>query len=330
MKAIALFSGGLDSMLAVRLIQEQGIEVVGLAFTSPFFGPEKARRSAEQLGILLQIVDLTEDLTAILLKPKYGYGRWLNPCIDCHALMAKKAGELMDTLGASFIITGEVLGERPKSQNATALHIVARDSGVDGYLLRPLSAKLLPPTIPEEKGWVDRESLQAIRGRSRKPQMALAEKYGFKNYPSPAGGCLLTEPEIAKRLKNLLAANPSPAREDLELVKYGRHFQVDGALIVVARQNKDENGQLIELSRPGDYLLQLKEMPVPQTLVRGTRVNPDVLQIAAALTVRYSKARDLERASIILKEAEKDDAWELQLDRFETEELLASLKREGT
>ncbi|MBC7106165.1 MAG: tRNA 4-thiouridine(8) synthase ThiI, partial [Firmicutes bacterium] len=236
MKALALLSGGLDSMLAAKLIQEQGIEVIGVAFTSPFFGPEKARRAAEWLGIPLHVIDITEDLIPILIRPKYGYGRNMNPCIDCHTLMVRKAGELMEELGASFIVTGEVLGERPKSQNAAALRIVARDSGMEGYLLRPLSAKLLPPTVPEEKGWVDRERLMGIQGRSRKPQMALAEKYGLKEYPSPAGGCLLTDPGLSRRLKGLLAEKPVPEPKDLELLKYGRHFKSpEGARIVVAR-----------------------------------------------------------------------------------------------
>ena len=252
MKALALLSGGLDSMLAAKLIQEQGIEVVGVAFTSPFFGPDKARRAAEWLGIPLHVVDITEDLIPVLVRPKYGYGRNMNPCIDCHTLMVRKAGELMKELGASFVVTGEVLGERPKSQNAAALRIVARDSGLEGYLLRPLSAKLLPPTVPEEKGWVDRERLLDIQGRSRKPQMALAEKYGLKDYPSPAGGCLLTDPGLSRRLKELLAENQTPEQRDLELLKYGRHFKSpEGTRIVVARQ-KEENEPLVALARPGD------------------------------------------------------------------------------
>lgn len=325
MKAIALLSGGLDSMLAARLIQEQGIEVVGLAFTSPFFGPDNARRAAQQLGIPLHVVDITEELIPILLKPKYGYGKHMNPCIDCHTLMVKKAREMMEELGASFIVTGEVLGERPKSQNATALHIVARDSGANGYLLRPLSARLLPPTIPEEKGWVDRDKLMDIQGRSRKPQMALAERFGLKEYPTPAGGCLLTDPELSERLKKFLAKSPDPTPQDLELVKYGRHFWLNGTLLVVSRK-KDENEQLLALTRPGDYVLQLKGIPGPRTLVRGREVGEGILRRAAALTVRYSKARDRESVAVLVRKTGEKETREIILRREEVEELLRSLK----
>jgi len=324
-KAIALLSGGLDSMLAVKLIQEQDIEVIGVAFTTPFFGPEKARRAAEQLGIPLHVIDITDDYIPLLLNPRYGYGRNMNPCIDCHALMLKKAGELMPRLGASFVITGEVLGERPKSQTAQALHIVARDAGLTGYVLRPLSAKLLPPTVPEEKGWVDRNRLLAIQGRSRKPQMALAEQYGLKEYPTPAGGCLLTDPELSRRLKELLAENPAPAREDLELVKYGRHFRVPpGVRIVVARHER-EIEPLLACARPGDYLLRLKGIPGPRTLVRGKEISAHALRVAGAFTARYSKARDREKVSILVQEVGRNGTQELELEQSEMRELLASV-----
>lgn len=317
MKALALLSGGLDSMLAVKIIQDQGIEVIGVAFTSPFFGPEKARRAAEQLGIPLQVVDITDDLIPVLLNPKYGYGRHLNPCIDCHALMLRKAGELMESFGASFLITGEVLGERPKSQNAQALQIVARESGRAGYVLRPLSAKLLPPTIPEEKGWVDRERLLAIRGRSRKQQMALAEQYGLTDYPTPAGGCLLTDPELARRLKELLADNPAPNRKDLELVKYGRHFRLPGGVRIVVARREGEIEPLLACARPGDYVLRMKGVPGPRTLVRGKSIDENALRVAAALTARYSKGRDRDRVSVLVQEIGHDTVRELELARAE-------------
>ncbi|WP_035107491.1 DUF814 domain-containing protein [Desulfovirgula thermocuniculi] len=327
MRALALLSGGLDSMLAARLIQEQGIEVVGLAFTSPFFGPENARRAARQLGIPLIEVDITEELIPIILKPRYGYGKQMNPCIDCHTLMVKKAREMMGELGASFIVTGEVLGERPKSQNATALHIVARDSGADGYLLRPLSAKLLPPTVPEEKGWVDRERLMDIQGRSRKAQMALAEEFGLKEYPTPAGGCLLTDPGLSARLKELLSKVPVPEARDLQLLKYGRHFWVGDVLVVVARR-KDENEPLVGLARPGDYLLQLKGIPGPRTLVHGTQggVGEEALRRAAALTARYSKAREKERVAVLARRVGGEETREFSLRRDEVEELAGGMK----
>lgn len=329
-KAIALLSGGLDSMLAVKLIQEQGIEVIGVCFTSPFFGPERAKHAAEELGIQLHIVDLTEEIIPIVKEPKYGYGRNMNPCIDCHTLMVKKAGELMRKLGASFIITGEVLGERPKSQNPTALHIVARDSGLDGYLLRPLSAKLLPPTIPEEKGWVDRERLMGIKGRSRKPQMALAERHGLVDYPTPAGGCLLTDPGFSRRLRELLSENPIPEASDLSLLRYGRHFRSEeGARIVVAR-NRNENIPIMELARPGDYLIQVKDAPGPRTLVRGREITEKSLEVAAALTVRYSRARESERSTAVVSKMGEGSKQEITLERAKVQELTEAASPIGT
>lgn len=322
MKAIALLSGGLDSILAVKLIQEQGIEVIGAVFTAPFFGSDRAFKAAEQLSIPLQIIDFTDDFIPVLLNPKYGYGRNMNPCIDCHALMLKKAGELKKKLEASFIVTGEVLGERPKSQNAQALHIVARDSGLKGYILRPLSAKLLSPTIPEEKGWVDREKLLAIRGRSRKAQMSLAEEFDLK-YPTPASGCLLTDPGFSQRLKGILAERPEPGREDFELAKHGRHFQAPGARIVVLRQ-KAELEPLLACAGPGDYLLWLREIPGPCTLVRGKNISAHALRIACALTAHYSKkARPKEKVGVLVQEVGKENVQELELEKSEVEELAA-------
>ncbi|MGB6371043.1 MAG: tRNA 4-thiouridine(8) synthase ThiI, partial [Atribacterota bacterium] len=202
-KAVALFSGGLDSILAVKLIQEQGIEVRGVNFKTPFFVLDKTFAAIKNLDINLEIIDITEELLKILKKPKYGFGKNMNPCIDCHALMFKKAGEYMNKIGASFILSGEVLGERPMSQNRNSLSIIERESGFEGKILRPLSALLLMETIPEKGGLVDRNKLLDISGRSRKRQMKLADEMGIKDYPSPAGGCKLTEPAFSKRLRDL-------------------------------------------------------------------------------------------------------------------------------
>ena len=206
-KAISLFSGGLDSQLAVRLIQNQGIVVTGINFSSPFFGADKrTERAAHDLGIDLRVEPVGEEyLERVLKNPVYGYGKNMNPCIDCHAFMFRKAGDLMEELGASFIITGEVLGQRPMSQNRSALNAVDKLSGYKGYIVRPLSARLLEATVPEKEGWIQRELLLDISGRSRTRQMKLAEEYGIKEYPSPAGGCLLTEQNFARRLKKNFA-----------------------------------------------------------------------------------------------------------------------------
>ena len=202
-KAVVLFSGGLDSILALKLIQEQGIEVKGVNFKTPFFGLGEAFVIAKDLDIDLEIIDITEELLKILKNPKYGFGKNMNPCIDCHALMFKKAGEYMNKIGASFILSGEVLGERPMSQNRNSLSIIERESGLEGKILRPLSALLLTETIPEKGGLVDRNKLLDISGRSRKRQMKMADEMGIKDYPSPAGGCKLTEPSFSKRLRTL-------------------------------------------------------------------------------------------------------------------------------
>ncbi|MGO0122482.1 tRNA 4-thiouridine(8) synthase ThiI [Desulfothermobacter acidiphilus] len=321
MKALALFSGGLDSILAVKLIELQGIKVVGVAFTSPFFDASRAVEMAEKLGLSLRVVDITEELIPLVLNPRHGYGKHFNPCIDCHALMLRKAGELMKEEGASFIITGEVLGERPMSQNRQALEIVAREAGLEGYVLRPLSALLLPPTIPEKEGWVKREKLLGIKGRSRKPQLELARRLGIEEFPTPAGGCLLTDPGYARRIKELLRLRSAPSRQDFELLKYGRHFFLPGVQIVVARK-EEENARLLALQEPADFLLRLKDIPGPRTLVRGNPEEKD-LRLAAALTIRYSKAREKERARVVAERKEPPFTGEIELGRAEVEELLA-------
>lgn len=305
MKAVALFSGGLDSILAVKLVQDQGIEVVGVSFTSPFFGAERAKEAAKELGISLKVVDISRDLMEIVKKPKHGYGKNMNPCIDCHILMAKKAGELMKEVGASSIISGEVLGERPMSQNRQSLRMVERESGYGGYLLRPLSAKLLSPTIPEKEGWVERRRLLDIQGRSRKPQLALARKYGLRKFPTPAGGCLLTDSVFSQRLKDLLSEKVSPSSNDLELLKVGRHFRSsEGKKIVVARR-KEENDVLLNMAEPGDFLLQLKDYPSPLTMVRGKDIGDVSIREAAGLTARYSRARDLHEVEVLFGKVKK-------------------------
>ena len=202
-KALVLLSGGLDSVLAVELLRRCGLDVTGITFTTPFFGSAKAEKAADMLGIELLVADITSIHMKILKEPRFGYGRNLNPCIDCHTLMVKVAFEAMPEAGADFVATGEVLGERPKSQNRQALELVARFSGAEDLLLRPLSAKLLPETRPETEGWVERDCLLDLSGRSRKRQMELAEEWGIEEYETPAGGCLLTDAGFSARLHAL-------------------------------------------------------------------------------------------------------------------------------
>lgn len=321
-KAVVLLSGGLDSILAVKVLQEQGIEVVGVNFRTPFFGPEKAQVAAQFLGIELVILDVTAEHLDIVKHPKHGYGRFMNPCIDCHAYMIRKAGEVMRRVGAQFVATGEVLGERPKSQNPQALKIVERESGLEGYVLRPLSAKLLDPTVPEQEGLVDRERLLDIQGRTRKRQFDLAKEYGIDDYPTPAGGCLLTDPEFSNRLRYLFKVKPDAEENDVELQKVGRHFEgEDGSMIIVGR-NEGENDRLLKLAREGDLLLEAKDYTGPLTLLRGP-AGEEEIAAAAAATARYGKARALEQVDVLYRkvgeETERVVTVESPLSAFTTE-----------
>ena len=225
-RVLAMVSGGLDSILAAKLIKDQGIEVIGVCFKSHFFDEQNAIKMTEQIGIPLKVVDFSEEHFSMVKHPKHGYGKNMNPCIDCHSLMLNYTGKLLEDLNADFIITGEVLNQRPMSQTRSSLDIVKKESGFSDKILRPLCAKNLPPTEMEVKGLVDREKLLDISGRSRKIQMELADKWGIKDYPSPAGGCKLTEPNYSKRLRELLNHNDNPSNRELELLKYGRHFRV--------------------------------------------------------------------------------------------------------
>ena len=230
-KAIALLSGGLDSTLAVRLILDQGIEVQALSFVTPFCtcnrkGRCEAKKVAVEFGIPIRTVALTEEFFPLLRNPKHGYGRGMNPCLDCRILMFSLAKENLEEMGAEFVLTGEVLGQRPMSQHLRAMRIIDRESGLEGRVLRPLSAHLLPPTMPERQGIVQREKLLGIRGRSRREQMALARGYGIADYPCPAGGCRLTEPGFARRMRDLVAHRMDFDLNDVSLLKVGRHFRL--------------------------------------------------------------------------------------------------------
>jgi tRNA U34 2-thiouridine synthase MnmA/TrmU len=295
LKAILLFSGGLDSMLAAKILLEQGIKVFPVFFKSYFFGPEIAKKSAKILGLKLKVVDFSKEHLKIVKKPKFGYGSSMNPCLDCHILMLKKAKEIMKKEKFDFVATGEVLGERPMSQNRRALELVEKESSLEGYLLRPLSAKLLKSTILEKKGLIKRENLLDIQGRSRKRQIELAKKFGIKWFPSPAGGCLLTDLEFGKRLKELLEKYPNFGGEDVEILKLGRHFWIGKIKIVVGR-NESENLKIKKLAKKGDVLVEMKNYPGPTTLIRNYgkgEIGKSVLEKAKSLTKFYStKARN--------------------------------------
>ena len=296
--AVALFSGGLDSILAVKLIQEQGIEVKGVNFKTPFFGLDEAFVIAKDLDIDLEIIDITEELLKILKKPKYGFGKNMNPCIDCHVLMFKKAGEYMNKIGASFILSGEVLGERPMSQNRNSLSIIERESEFEGKILRPLSALLLTETIPERGGLVDRNKLLDISGRSRKRQMKMADGMGIKDYPSPAGGCKLTEPSFSKRLRDLFTQK-SFSLEEIELLKLGRHFRLSKDIKLVVGRNKEENEQLQNFFQDGDFLFKAKNLKGPVSLLKkGSKVNNELIDKSCQITARYCDRNEEENEEV--------------------------------
>jgi len=299
-KAVALFSGGLDSILAVKLIQEQGIKVKGINFKTPFFGLDEAFMIAKDLNIDLEIIDITGELLEILENPKHGLGKNMNPCIDCHALMFKKAGEYMTKIGASFILSGEVLGERPMSQNRNSLNIIERESGFEDRILRPLSALLLPETIPEKEGLIDRNKLLNISGRSRKRQIELAVKMNLKDYPSPSGGCKLTDPGFSKRLRDLFAQEKY-SLEEIKLLKLGRHFRLRRDIKLIVGRNKEENEQLNNFFQDGDFLFKAKNLKGPISLLKkGIKIDDEIIEKSCQITARYCDRNEEEDEGVYI------------------------------
>ncbi len=289
-RALGLFSGGLDSMLAAARLRDQGLEVTLICFVTPFYGADRARESAAHLGLPLIELDITEKFWPLIFAPPHGFGKGHNPCIDCHLLMIREAGLLMAAQGFHFIFTGEVLGQRPMSQNRGSLNLIAQESGLGELLLRPLSARLLKTTRPEQEGWVDRERLLNLSGRGRRPQMALAAAHGITRYPAPAGGCLLTDPGYAVRLKELLDhRGGGVTRQELEVLRWGRHFRLPGGAKAVVGRTEKENEALLALRVPGDTLLEAEDYPSPLVLVSGKASAGDVDE-AAGLAAAYSDA----------------------------------------
>jgi tRNA-specific 2-thiouridylase len=317
-RALGLFSGGLDSMLAAAVLRAQGIDVTLICFVTPFFGAARARESAAHLGLPLMEVDLTDKYLPLIYDPPHGFGRGHNPCIDCHTLMLREAGALMAAAGFDFLFTGEVLGQRPMSQNRGSLNLIARESGFADLLLRPLSAKSLKTTIPEERGWVDRERLLNLSGRGRTRQLALAQEYGISRYPAPAGGCLLTDPRYATRLQELLRHVPEATRIDLELLQYGRHFRLPGGAKAVVGRIQRENEAIETLISPGDFLLKVVEYPGPLVLGRGVESEAD-LAAAAGLAAAYSDAPEGAPVTVTAEPGGSDRVFRLTTpgkDRF--------------
>ena len=278
-------------MLAALVLRAQDIEVTGLVWVTPFFTSERAAESAAAIDLPLIIEDLTDRYVHLLYDPPRGFGKWMNPCIDCHLLMLREAGKIMDREGYDFLFTGEVVGQRPFSQNKGSLNYIARESGYGEVLLRPLSARLLKTTRPEREGLVDRERLLNISGRGRKQQMELAARFGITSYPAPAGGCLLTTPGYSRRLRDLVQHRPQSelSRRELDLLKWGRHFRVDPATKIIVGRDQQDNEALELLIRPGDVTLKAELYPGPLVLLPRGAAEAD-LPVAATLCASYSSA----------------------------------------
>jgi tRNA U34 2-thiouridine synthase MnmA/TrmU len=280
----------------LRLILDQGIEVEALNFTTPFCTCNRGGRrcaaghAAEELGVPCRTLSVTEALFEAVRNPKHGYGSQMNPCLDCRILMFTGARERMEEMGADFVFTGEVLGQRPMSQHRQAMHLIEREAGLEGRVVRPLSARLLEPTVAEEEGLVDRDKLLAIQGRSRKPQMALAEEHGITDYPCPAGGCRLTDPGFARRMRDLVQFAHDFDLNDVNLLKVGRHFRVTPEAKVVTGRDEGENQRMLVLAREADHLFEVKGCGSPITLLRG-EAGERGIRLAAAITARYSDAQ---------------------------------------
>ncbi len=291
-KAIGLLSGGLDSTLAVKLMMNQGIEVTALNFITPFCTctrkgcKHEANRIAEKFDIPIKVVVAGDEYIQMVKNPKHGYGKNMNPCIDCRIFMLKKAKEYMEEVGASFLFTGEVLGQRPMSQRREAMTLIEKEAGLEGLILRPLSAQFFESTIPEKEGLISREKLFRISGRCRKPQMELAEEFGIDDYLCPAGGCRLTDPQFARRVREAFE-HGEDSIQDMILLRYGRHFRLPGGVKVIVGRNEEENPIISRFAGERDLLMEVVGFGSPVTLLKDSCDERDIKR-AASVCVRYS------------------------------------------
>ena len=311
--ALALYSGGLDSTLACRVVASQGIKVVAVKFVTPFFGYELLQKQNEYIGKIKEtsgidviLKDISRPYLKLLRNPAHGFGKHFNPCIDCKIFMLSEAKKMMPEVEASFLVTGEVVGQRPMSQRRDTLRIIERDSGCEGILVRPLCAKNLAPTQAEIDGLIDRKQLLNFSGRNRRPQMQLAEQFGITDYPNPAGGCILTDPVLSIRIQDYYESQEQIISEDILLMMVGRQFKLpSGAWFVVGR-NESENIRIENLRQPGDWLLEPKDVPGPTGILRYSSVWEE-LKLAASIVVRYSKKSAVGQGSAVIK-AEQNGA----------------------
>ena len=307
-KVVALLSGGLDSQLAIKMMQEQGFDVSAVAIKTPFCDFDcgrgcgfEIRERADDLNVNLKTVYLGDEYIEMLKHPKHGIGAGFNPCIDCRSMMFDAAKKHMEEIGAEFIISGEVLGQRPMSQHAPALRTIEKESDLVGKIVRPLSAALLPETDPEKDGLIKRENLGMIRGRTRRGQLDMAKKYGIENPPNAGGGCLLTEPHFGIKAKDLFSHTKNPTINDIDLLKIGRHFRLDEETKFIVGRNKDENEMIKAIALPGDILLEAKDFVGPVSILRGSNAKQH-LKFASSITLRYSDAPNNEQAIVSIRD----------------------------
>ena len=310
-KAVALLSGGLDSSLAVKLVLMQGIDVTAINFKTPFCncnrkngcGNEAARISKE-FGIPVKLIYVDEEYIDIIRKPKFGYGCHMNPCLDCRIFMHKKAAEYMKEIGGTFLITGEVLGQRPISQRRDAMNLIDRESGLKGLILRPLSAGVMDPTLPEEQGIIDRNRLLSITGRGRKIQIQLAEELSIKDYPCPAGGCLLTDAQYTVKLKDLLEHQKEFNREAFRLLRMGRHFRFTPELKVIVGRDEQENNRLETLAQDKYPIFIPHDFSGPACMAMG-KLTPEAKEIIPKIMMKYAHAEGEKTIRLIQSKQEE-------------------------
>ena len=323
-KAVSLISGGLDSLLSTKVIMDQGIHVEGINFFTGFCveghthairkkDKAKPKRNnalwvAEQLGIKLHIIDVIEEYKDVLLNPKHGYGQNMNPCLDCKGFMVKKAHEWIKENDFDFIITGEVIGQRPMSQRKDTMPVIQRESGAGDLLVRPLCGQHLPPTLPEREGWLDRDKLLDFSGRTRKPQFALAEQFGFEDYATPAGGCcFLTDKSYSQKLVDLWQhrGNREYELDDIMLLKVGRHIRPNDKYKIIVSREEGENKFMDGYKKHFTHLY-ISSHPGPLALIEGNLSDADMI-IAAQVVARYSQGRDAEEVEVTVKYPDKDE-----------------------
>jgi tRNA U34 2-thiouridine synthase MnmA/TrmU len=315
-KVVALLSGGLDSQLAVKMMQKQGFEVSAVAIKTPFCDFDcgkgcgfEIRERADSLDVNLKTVYLGDEYIEMLKHPKHGFGSGMNPCIDCRAMMFDAAKKHMEEIGAEFIISGEVLGQRPMSQHGPALKTIEKESNLEGKILRPLSGALLAKTDPEKNGLIKREDLGMIRGRSRKDQLKLAKEFGIEDPPNAGGGCLLTDPAFSLRAKDLFKHTETPTTNDIDMLKIGRHFRLNQKIKLIVGRNHKENEIIKSLALPSDVIIEARDHVGPTSLLRGEDLD-DHLKFSSEITLRYSDAPRNESAIIItLKDGIKSELF---------------------